>query len=81
MKPGLAAKSCRDFLDSHCDPDTLLMTLHFPSLFIGLVVSRAERIFDYEQVAHGTALQGFNGDLFFLTANILFKQPRSVEAV
>jgi hypothetical protein len=45
------------------------------------VVSRAERIFDYEQVAHGTALQGFNGDLFFLTANILFKQPRSVEAV
>ena len=73
MKPGLAAKSCRDFLDSHCDPDTLLMTLHFPSLFIGLVVFRAERIFDYEQVVHGTALQGYNGDLFFINCKYLIQ--------
>jgi len=47
----LSAATRRDFLDRHCDTDTLILTAHFPSPSSGLVVAHAERPFDFRYAA------------------------------
>jgi glyoxylase-like metal-dependent hydrolase (beta-lactamase superfamily II) len=44
----LSATTRKDFLDTHCDTDTLILTSHFPSPSMGYIISRADRYdFDY----------------------------------
>ncbi len=38
----LAAASRRNFLATHCDTDTLILTSHFPSPSVGRIISRAD---------------------------------------
>ena len=44
----LSADTRKQFLDSHCETDTLVLTAHFPSPSVGRVVAHAERAFDFE---------------------------------
>ena len=38
--PALSARTRREFLDAHCETDTLVLTAHFPSPSVGHVVPR-----------------------------------------
>lgn len=39
----LAATTRKNFLKTHCDTDTLILTSHFPSPSVGHIVSSANR--------------------------------------
>lgn len=43
----LSATTRKNFLDTHCDTDTLILTSHFPSPSVGHVVSCADRRYDF----------------------------------
>ncbi len=47
--PALSATTRKDFLDTHCDTDTLILTAHFPSPSLGHIISRADR-YDFSYV-------------------------------
>jgi glyoxylase-like metal-dependent hydrolase (beta-lactamase superfamily II) len=42
-----SAETRKNFLDMHCETDTLILTAHFPSPSVGHVVPHAERAFDF----------------------------------
>lgn len=46
--PALSAETRRHFLDSHCETDTVILTAHFPSPSVGLVVPGVERTFGFK---------------------------------
>lgn len=47
-----AIRTRRDYLDTHCDTDTLILTAHFPSPSVGHIVSRGDRYdFSYRGVS------------------------------
>ena len=39
----LSARTRKDFLDTHCDTDTLILTSHFPSSSVGHIISHPDR--------------------------------------
>lgn len=43
----LSHQTRQQFLDHHCDTDTLVLTAHFPSPSVGLVMPHRERAFDF----------------------------------
>lgn len=45
--PKLSSVVRRQFLDSHCETDTLVLTAHLPSPSVGHVVSHKDREFDF----------------------------------
>jgi glyoxylase-like metal-dependent hydrolase (beta-lactamase superfamily II) len=49
--PALSAETRRRFLDSHCETDTVILTAHFPSPSVGLVVPDAERAFGFKYMS------------------------------
>lgn len=44
----LSTETRKQFLDSHCETETLVLTAHFPSPSVGHVVPHAERAFDFD---------------------------------
>ena len=48
--PVLSAETRKHFLDSHCETDTLVLTAHFPSPSVGLVMPHVGRAFDFKYV-------------------------------
>ena len=54
--PALSAETRRRFRDSHCETDILVLTDHFPSPSVGLVVPHAERDFDFEYLPSASAI-------------------------
>jgi glyoxylase-like metal-dependent hydrolase (beta-lactamase superfamily II) len=49
--PLLSADIRRQFLDSHCETDTLVLTAHFPSPSVGHVVPHVDRAFDFKYLS------------------------------
>ena len=46
--PRLAATTRKNFLESHCDTDRLVLTAHLPSPSVGHIISHAERAYDFK---------------------------------
>ncbi len=45
----LAVTTRKEFLDTHCNTDTLILTSHFPSPSVGHIISRPGR-YDFSYV-------------------------------
>ena len=43
----MSTKTRKDFLDTHCDTDTLILTSHFPSPSVGHIISNGD-IYDFK---------------------------------